>query len=193
MKVLFSLIVLVAAVVSTGTLQAYAQAKDPASVIAYGTAQVNAHNLDALMSIFADDAVVNNDGTLFAGKEQVRGFLKAALDDFISTTIVGEFTVNGNKVTWREEDRIKSLTQIGVPVIYSSGEAVVEDGLIKSMVFTTEAASIAEIERAMAAVPSGMPSTGANEVLNFIMMAVVGAILVVAGLMVRTRRAGITH
>jgi len=193
MKVLFSLIVLVAAVVSAGTLQAYAQAKDPASVIAYGTSQVNAHNLDALMTIFADDAVVTNDGVVFTGKEQVRGFLKAALDDFISTTIVGEFTVNGNKVTWREEDRIKSLTQIGVPVIYSSGEAVVEDGLIKSMVFTTEAASIAEIERAMAAVPSGMPSTGANEVLNFIMMAVVGAILVVAGLMVRTRRAGITH
>ena len=193
MKVLLSLTALVAAVLTAGTLQAYAQAKDPASVIAYGTSQVNAHDLDALLTIFADDAVVSNDGTVFTGKEQVHSFLRAALDDFISTTIVGEFAVNGNKVTWREEDRLKSLTQIGVPVVYSSGEAVVEDGLIKSMVFTTEAASLAEVEKAMAAAPAGMPSTGTNEVLNFLMLAVAGAILIVAGFVARTRRAGTTH
>ena len=193
MKVLLSLTALVAAVLMVSSAQAHAQAKDPASVIAYGAAQVNAHNLDALMTIFAEDAVVTNDGAVFTGKEQVRGFMKAAIDDFISTTIVGEFTVNGNRVTWREEDRLKSLTQIGVPVIYSRGEAVVEDGLIKSMVFTTEPASIAEIERAMAAVPAGMPSTGANEVLNFIMLVVVGAILVISGFMAKTRRAETTR
>ena len=96
-------------------------------------------------------------------------------------------------MTWREEDRLRSLTQIGVPVIYSRGEAVVEDGLIISMVFTTEPASIAEIERAMAAVPSGMPSTGANEVLTFTILVVVGAILVAAGFAVRTRRAFTTQ
>lgn len=193
MKVLLSLAALVAAVLMASNTQAHAQSKDPASVVAYGASQVNAHNLDALMTVFADDAVVTNDGAVFTGKEQVRGFMKAALDDYISTTIVGEYKVSGNNVTWREEDRFTSLTQIGVPVIYSSGEAVVEDGLIKSMVFTTEAASIAEIERAMAAVPSGMPSTGANEVLSIIMLAVVGVVLVVMGFMVRTRRAGTTH
>ena len=181
MKVLFSLIPLVAAMISAAPLQAYTQAKDPASVIAYGAAQVNAHNLEALMSIFADDAVVNNDGSIYTGKAKVREFMSMAVNDFISTTIVGGFTVSGNRVTWREEDRIKSLTQIGVPVVYSRGEAIVEDGLIKSMTFTTEPASLAEIERAMAAAPTGMPSTGGSDLSGLVAFAVLAALLLTVG------------
>lgn len=186
MKVL-SLITLVVAMVSAGTLKAYAQAKDPASVIAYGASQVNAHNLDALMSIFAEDAVVINDGTTFAGKSQVREFMRMALNDFISTTIVGDFTVNGNKVTWREADRLTSLTQIGVPVVYSSGEATVENGLIKSMTFTTEQASLAEIQKAQSATSAGMPRTGTSETSVFTALAALGVVLAIMGVTLRRR------
>ena len=181
MKVLLSVIALVAALLNIGPLRVHAQAKDPASVIAYGTAQVNAHNLDALMSIFADDAVVNNDGSVFTGKAQVREFMSMAVSDFISTAIVGEFTVTGNQVTWREADRLTSLTQIGVPVVYSSGEAIVENGLIKSMTFTTEPASVAAIQKAQASAPVGMPSTGGSDLAGRVALGILGALLLTLG------------
>ena len=179
MKILSALIALVATLVSAGTLQVHAQANDPASVISAAQAQVNAGNIDGLMSFFAEDATVTNDGTVYSGKAKVREFMQSALDDHIQATTVGAYHVAGNKVTWRERITADSLRQIGVASIYTNNAAVVENGLITSIVFTTDPESIAEIERAMAAAPSGMPSTGSTNLLSLVALAVVGTIMLI--------------
>ena len=168
---------------------AHAQAEDPESVMRATAAAVNAGDLDRVMSYFADDAMVVNDGTTFTGKDQVRVFIKGALDDHIQTSYVGPLRVEGEKVTWLERDSADSLRQLGIATADSTGEAMVQGGKIKSIIFTTTPESAAQVQAAMSAGgQAGMPKTGAAirpEVYTLLL--IVAGLVVLAGLTVHRR------
>jgi steroid delta-isomerase-like uncharacterized protein len=98
---------------------------DPAAVIKAFVAAGNAHDLDATLELFADDAVLKfaNTTEAYVGKERIRAWLLADFRNSIHYTF-NHYQVAGNKVTF--------MVTVSLHPEPHSAEVVVEDGKIKS-------------------------------------------------------------
>jgi len=109
-----------------------AQVSDPPVVIdAYERAR-DAHNVDAALAQFADDATITVEGGMpqaFAGRDQIRRFL-AVVVSHSAPRLTSSRHVVGNTVTWTERDQGQLLAMLDLSV-----EAVVRDGKIHSIVY----------------------------------------------------------
>jgi hypothetical protein len=103
-----------------------------------------AHDVDAAMATFADDAVVTlADGSVYDTPEGIRGWQQALADGHFRIEPEGLY-VDGNTVSWMGEISLDAFRQMGIPVLGGIWKLVVEDGKVKTFdfSFTPEALAV---------------------------------------------------
>lgn len=149
----------------------HAQASDPVAVITALVAAANAHDLEATMALFADDAVVQIRpealGSTSTGKDAVRKWFSDLYAGNFSIT-VADMKAQGNTVTDRATISSDGLRQLGLASLDGNEEYTVRDGKIVSMTFTYTDDSLAKLQAAVAAAqaaqaPQALPRTGGAE------------------------------
>lgn len=129
---------------------------DPASLIKSLVDTLNAGNVDAAVTFFADDATqtqqpppTGQSGTR-SGKDQIRGFYKSLIDDHFSVEL-SNVKMAGDKVTYTCTFSTDSYKKMGVAPLVTVEEAVFVGGKIKSQTINVSSESLAKIQAAMAA------------------------------------------
>lgn len=108
--------------------RAAAQA-DAGSVVEAFAAARNSQDVEAMLAVFADDAVVTDrSGKTYAGKADIRSFLLLRNSRFRATTLALHRVAN-NRVSWTE----RVTTQVST--FEFTVEAVVEGGKIKALIY----------------------------------------------------------
>jgi len=128
----------------------YAQGTDPISVVIALDEANNAHDIDAALALFADDAVAYFPGQtpdVYTGKEGIRTWLQT---DYANNIHVESrnFKIVGDKVTFITTISVDSLRKMGIDSIESASEAVVQGGKIKSFTVNLTPESLATLEGA---------------------------------------------
>ncbi|HMA34460.1 MAG TPA: nuclear transport factor 2 family protein [Chloroflexia bacterium] len=146
----------------------YAQASDPAAVVLAGLAAFNAGNIDAIMALFADNAVLTVNGggpggqpLVATGKDQIRAGTLAALSQH-QHIVIESIQVDGDHVHVLTMLSTDALRQAGFAALESMGDFVVQNGKIVSQTLGLTPASLAKLQAAAGAGP-GMPATGAPD------------------------------
>jgi predicted SnoaL-like aldol condensation-catalyzing enzyme len=107
------------------------QPTNPAAVMDAYTAAINAHDLEKALSYVADDAVYDRPAGAFNGKEEVRGFIEDLFARNVQVELIGERTVDGERVTWKSRVMIDDPENPGVRLeIINNSESIVRDGKI---------------------------------------------------------------
>jgi uncharacterized protein (TIGR02246 family) len=155
------LLVAVLAVWLASAAGAAAQATDPAAVaIAFETA-LNAGDADALLALFADDAVITTQTTTAAGREQVRAFLRGLVAARFRVESVADRRVAGATETHTALVSTEDWKRLGIAPLEATAEVVVRDGKIASFAVTYTPASLAKLRAATArAAPAQLPRSG---------------------------------
>jgi len=113
-----------------------ATAQDPVSVVRAFDAAFNAHDLEAVMAFFTDDAVVTQlppppDGGIYRGKEQIRRWVEAVLPGFHVDS--REHRTSGDTVAWTASVTGDLFRQMGFSQPFEAqAEAVVREGKVAS-------------------------------------------------------------
>ena len=114
--------------------------QNPLSVVQQYDAAWNTHDLEAVMTCFADDAVVTQvppppDGGTYQGKEQIRRWVEAQLPGFHVDS--RDHHTSGDTVTWTSLVTGDMFRQMGFSQpLEAQAEAVVRDGKIVSFTAT---------------------------------------------------------
>jgi ketosteroid isomerase-like protein len=129
------------------TIDARAQATDPETIFNQFHVAVNAHDVDAALAFFADDAVVQFPNqpppNVFRGKAEIRTWLQGDADQHIQVT-TEQFNVSGDKLTWIAKVVTDDVRALGI-TIEGPAEAVLEGGKFKSFAFTLSDATLAKV------------------------------------------------
>jgi len=111
----------------------------PLAVLDARQAAYDAHNVEAAVAFFADDAVVTLAvGTprqvQYVGKEQIRRWQEALQkEQSVRTELLGERKVDGEIVTWRARVSRDEWRRMGIASLEFWGEATVRGGKITSL------------------------------------------------------------
>jgi hypothetical protein len=102
-----------------------------------------AGDLDAILGVFADQAVVaTSSGRLLIGKEQIRVWVQDQIDRR-QREEAGPRQVQGNKLSWAGKVYRDDWQKLGASPLDVMQDAIIEDGKIKffNTTFTPEAAA----------------------------------------------------
>ena len=102
------------------------QPTDPAAVMDAYTAAINAHDVEGALSYVADNAVYHRPAGDFNGKEEVRGFIEGLVARNVKVELIGERTVDGERVSWQSHVTLENPAQ----EITNNSESIVRDGKI---------------------------------------------------------------
>ena len=176
MKTRLMLLLLVALVIALpGTL--YAQESDPEALIKAVFEAMNAGDVEAALTLYAEDAVLNLGAFgKFSGKEGLR----RAFENEVSLNAsweVSDFQVEGNTVTLKSVYTSDMMRSLGV-TLEAVEVVTVEDGLIVSDVWTATDESLAAFQAATAA----LPQTGAGVLPLPAILAALGGLTLSGGL-----------
>jgi ketosteroid isomerase-like protein len=167
-------------------IDAHAQATDPKSVFDGFHAAVNAHNVDAALAFFADDAVVQFPNqpppNVHRGTAEIRTWLQGDADQHIQVA-TEQLVVAGDKLTWIAKVDVDDVRALGI-TLEGSVEAVVQNGKIKSFSFTLSDATLAKLAAATSQ-PPALPQTGAAPDLTWMLVLVGLGMLCCGGLLLR--------
>jgi hypothetical protein len=170
------------------TIAAHAQATDPKSVFDGLHAAINAHDVDAALAFFADDAIVQFPNqpppNVFRGKTEIRAWLQGDADQNIRVQ-TEQFEVAGDRMTWIGKVDVDDLRPLGI-TIEGPAEAVVQNGKIISFTFTLSQETLAKLQAATAQ-PQSMPATGASVDYTW-MLVIMGLGVLGMGLALQRRR-----
>ena len=177
---------------------AAAQAQDPESVLRALTSAANAHNADALLALFADNAVLVGPGedmqpVTRRGKAEIRAFFAeppGSVENPTTRVEVSAVQVSGDRAMGSFRLFANDITALGVPFFQGSLAVVVQGGKITSMTITAAPPpgqpAPARPAGAPAQVPSALPRTGE---LPLLPGALAGFGLLALGLLTRRLRA----
>jgi LPXTG-motif cell wall-anchored protein len=171
------------------TLNVQAQATDPQTVFNQFHAAVNAHDVDAALAFFADDAVVQFPNqpppNVFRGTAEIRTWLQGDADQHIQVA-TEQLKVEGDKLTWIAKVDVDDVRALGI-TIEGPVEAVVQNGKIKSFAFTLSDATLAKLAAATSQ-PPALPQTGAAPDLSAVLLALGLGMLCGGGFLLRRFR-----
>jgi hypothetical protein len=104
----------------------------PAEVMDAYTAAINSRDVEAALALVADDAVYERPAGSFNGKEEIRGFIEDLIAREAQIELIGERTVDGERVTWQSHIRIKDPANPDGPLLelMNNSESTVRDGKI---------------------------------------------------------------
>ena len=109
------------------------EAHDPVAVVKAFDAASNAGDLERLMALFTDDAVVRDRlGEVHTGKQQIREWYQPQMGHFHVAS--RNHRVTGNTVTWEATLTGDMVRQMGSDAIEDTAEAIVQGGKITSFV-----------------------------------------------------------
>lgn len=108
----------------------------------------NAHDADAVMDFFTDDAVVKLEpppsaGGSYSGKEEIRDFVRDYIRDFHADSRDHQETEEG-KVSWMS--KVNAHPFGGLNPVEGMAEAVFRGDKIESFTFTFSAATLERME-----------------------------------------------
>lgn len=126
---LYGISVLVLAIALAPRL--WAQGTDAESVLRARETALATRDFDAILSLFADDAVVvTSSGRLLIGKEQVRVWVQDQVDRR-QREEVGPRQVQGNKLSWAGKVYRDDWQKLGISPLDVTQDAIVQGGKIK--------------------------------------------------------------
>ena len=112
-------------------LSAYAQATDAESVLKARETALVGRGLDAILTLFADDAiVVTSSGRMLIGKEQIRVWVQDQVDRQ-QREEAGPRQVHGNKLSWPGKVYRDDWQKLGVSPLDVTQDAIIQGGKIK--------------------------------------------------------------
>jgi hypothetical protein len=110
---------------------------DPTSVIDEYIAAINAHAVEKALQFVANDAIYSPEGNQIKGKSEIRKFIEENMTQLVSVERVGEYKVNGERVSWTERGLFKNPFPGGAPIkVVTNLEATVQNGKIISLTGT---------------------------------------------------------
>lgn len=178
------------ALVSLAALPSSAAAKgdDPVAVVRALDAALNAHDLEAALALFADDAVVKDGDPApgatgnFVGKEQIRAWLGGVVSPALAFQVMSSgHQVSGDVVTWIWQASIADFKPLGVDPEDGSSAALVQGGKIRFYSVASSAEWRAKLFVATS-VPAALPKTSDPRTNGaFWLVGLAGAALVGAG------------
>jgi ketosteroid isomerase-like protein len=164
----------------------HAQAADPQAVFDGFHAAVNAHDVDAALAFFADDAVVQFPNqpppNTYRGQAEIRAWLKGDADQHIQVT-TEQLKMSGDTLSWIAKVVTDDVRGSGI-TIEGPAEAVIQGGKIKSFSFTLSDATLAQLQAATPQ-PQALPSTGGLPDISTMLLVVALALLCVGGCLLR--------
>jgi ketosteroid isomerase-like protein len=113
----------VALLATSGLIASMAGAQsgvDPVAVITAFEAARNSQDTDVALSYFADNAIVSQRNTTFAGKDEIRKYLES-VSSRSRFTVVSDRHASGNIVTWTERTSSQFINPGGRPQGYVPG------------------------------------------------------------------------
>jgi hypothetical protein len=130
---------------------------DPAQILRTFDAALNAHDLEAAMDLFADDAVVRYvpppprpARAVYTGKEEIRGLMQALIAEGYNVE-AERYEVDGGRVTSRDRRVFAARhEQLGGNPVVVTCEATVRAGRIEAMTICFSPESSRRIEAAIA-------------------------------------------
>jgi hypothetical protein len=143
--------------------------QDAISVIADFDSALNAHNPDAALALFSDEAVVSDlsniaclSGTnlpsppcggqnVLTTKVQIRGWLEQLVKDGIQVKEIGNYRVAAANVTWDLEVTVDEYRRLDVAPLVANAMAVVQDWKIKSLTISLDQESTKKLALGYAA------------------------------------------
>jgi ketosteroid isomerase-like protein len=168
------------------TINAQAQAADPETVFNLFHSAVNAHDVDAALALFADDAVVQFPNqpppNVFRGKTEIRAWLQGDADQHIQVK-TEQVKVAGDRLTWIGKVDTDDVRALGI-TIEGPAEAVIQGGKITSFAFTLSDATLAKLQAAPAP-PPALPQTGAAPDLTSMLLVISLLMLCVGRMLLR--------
>jgi hypothetical protein len=172
---------------------AAAQPSDPAAVVKALDAALNAHDPDAALALFADDAVVKDGDPApgssgsFVGKDQIRTWIAAIVDPALRFSVASSgYQVAGNTVTWSWSASIAGFAPLGVDPEQGTSAALVQGGKITFYSLASSAEWRAKLQSATTP-PASLPKTGGDPQSDRLWLLGVGA-LGLGGLSLALRR-----
>lgn len=144
-----------------------APALDPVALLETYDFAINGRDVDAALALFADDAVVKVRSGTFTGRDKIRAWLQGEADKNLRAQVVGQRTVQGDKITWRSSFTRDDLKNLGIAVAEADDEATVRDSKIRAFSSTLTPETAAKLETALAAqaTPS-QPTVSATAVIS---------------------------
>lgn len=161
-----------------------AQSTDPISVLQASDAAYNAHDLEAISAVFADDVMRQmipppspDSSGIWRGKQEIRAQWQRefALNGRVER--IGEYQANGDTVTGGARYWDDSLIKLGVAPIEYTIKVTVKDGKITSSVITLTPQTLAKLQAAV----SQLPATGAAEHAVPLVLWVLGGLGLITG------------
>jgi hypothetical protein len=185
--ILVTICIAVSMLVLPATLKA--QAADPQSVVKALETAVNAHDMEARLALFTDDAVIQIRpeafGGTYTGKQQIRKWFEE-LDAGHFSIAINILNVQGDTVTTRTTIAYDFFRQLGLASVDGTEQYTIQNGKIAEFTFTYTDESIAKIQAAAA--PQSMPRTGASSVSSPVWLLLLGGITLIGGLSVTRLR-----
>jgi hypothetical protein len=126
-----------------------AHGADADSVLKAREAALAARDFEAILGLFADDAVVvTSSGRLLIGKEQVRTWVQDQVDRR-QREDAGPRQAQGNKLSWAGKVQRDDWEKLGVSPLDVTQDAIVQGGKIKffNTTFTPESGTKLEAAR----------------------------------------------
>lgn len=147
----FRTIILITCMLTLGILPTFAQDSDPASVVGALVDAINAGDVDAAVSLFAEGAVnitlpppPGSDG-VNRGQNEIRANYTASIERNLQAGYSG-IQVNGDSVSWTLSVVDDVFRSLGSYPIEFHAVAIVQDGQIQSMTLIMSRVSLAELE-----------------------------------------------
>ncbi len=128
---------------------------DPESVVRAWDDKLNAHDVEGVVALFTDDAVVRIEpppppptpGT-FTGKEPIRQWAEGLVQGFHGEPT--NFRRDGDRVMWDWTISADIYSQLGVEQATGTGELVMQGDKAKSFTATNSQETLAQIQAAAA-------------------------------------------
>ena len=132
---LFTIVIVTAmmlvACISLALIPSDAPPMDPLSMVDAFHNAINSDDVDAMMALFADDATVNDNGSVIEGKEDIRNWILYSQRMAGLRLSMLKPELDGEKVIWLDEAYQEHETGRGSYLL--KWEAIIRDGKIQSL------------------------------------------------------------
>ena len=184
LRLIFSLMIILLAAFP-GLLQA--QETDPAAIVIASAEAFSAWDLDAAQAFFADDAVYRLEffDETYTGLQELREWWEFGVSDHFKIE-VEVIKVDGNTVTTNTTTWYDTTRSLGIAPIEGTDVYVVENGKIKSVIWTPTEESVAKFQAALP--PEEMPLTGSVAFPTYILAVVLGITAIWGGIRLAMQR-----